>query len=199
MERKRKRTSITPVVVVETPTKKPAETKVYDTRSSAKKRRELDAAQEESTPVRRGLRTEPEASPYAFRTKTRKGDAIADAGPDEPLSEIVVSPNIIEAKFEASPPPPSKRRKVTRKSESVSPHFPTPTPSEDGPKRTRTRKGSITSPYFSGATETKGTGRAPKGVSIMPWPPFSSDKFGLVQEELLENPVSHLSALSVIQ
>ncbi|KAF8253574.1 DNA glycosylase, partial [Wilcoxina mikolae CBS 423.85] len=47
-------------------------------------------------------------------------------------------------------------------------------------------------------TETKNKGRAPKGISIMPWPPFSSDKFGLVQEELQDNPFHLLIATTFL-
>ncbi|KAA8895779.1 DNA glycosylase [Sphaerosporella brunnea] len=36
--------------------------------------------------------------------------------------------------------------------------------------------------------QTEKKGRAPKGISAIPWPPFTAQRFGLIQEELQEKP-----------
>jgi hypothetical protein len=56
------------------------------------------------------------------------------------------------------------------------------------PRRKRKKQAVNTSRFFSGAqVQTKG--RIPKGISVHTWPPLSSEKFGLVQEDLQDNPV----------
>ena len=156
----------------------------YETRSSARKRQQQQCSADA-----------PPASPCELRTSTREANVLENPGPEKSPAEAGVSPRAIEARVDvavgATPPP--KRRTSSRLAGTASPCFPTPTPSGDGPiaKRTgRSRRGSIVSPYFSeaaAASEKKGC--APNGVRVMSWPSLSSEHFGLVQEELQDNPV----------
>ncbi|KAI5853906.1 DNA glycosylase [Tricharina praecox] len=93
------------------------------------------------------------------------GDIRLEEGVTE---EIIVPSGDPQEPSEPTTPPP-KRRKSTRKSIVNSPYFTAP----------RT---------LATVVNVKGSGRTPKGISVTPWPPFTAEKFGLVQEELRDNP-----------
>jgi methyl-CpG-binding domain protein 4 len=192
-------------VVIETPRRTPVPT-TRVTRSSARTRLapESPPPQEEQTPlIRKRKRTQSLTpaeleSPYPFKARSRK-DVLEDVGPEEPPTEVVVIPEVVVKPAVVTleeAPPPTKRRRSTRNLETVSPYFPTPPLTQEVAvpvKQTRVRKNATTSPYFSGASPEK-KGRVPKGISAIPWPPFTASKFGLIQEELAEKPFHLLIA-----
>jgi hypothetical protein len=178
---------LTPVVLIETPKKQSDNMYVRETRSSSRRRRELEASLVPETPIT----TKFPPTPPRTTSPLKICDDISNSGPDQPATEILVLPQDIKTNLVLTPPS-SKSRKTAKPSAVTSPHFPTPSPSEISPttKKKKKRKQSTASPDFSGATEKKPKSqRAPAGIRILPWPPLSADRFGLVQEELRDNPV----------
>jgi methyl-CpG-binding domain protein 4 len=118
-----------------------------------------------------------------------------DAGLEEAPTEVQL--NLPVANVEITIPLSCRVRTRTKKTGTVSPYFPTPTPSDssttDAPKRRR--RPPTASPYFAAATASRHTA---KGVSCIPWPPRNAPRFGLVQEELAHNPFHLLIATTFL-
>lgn len=97
-------------------------------------------------------------------------------------------------------PARKKRQRTTKKAFSSSPYFSTPTPPSTPPFSQPTRpprkpRAPTKSPHFPGDPTAAPTRRRVRaGISTTPWPPYDSPRFGLIQEELADQPFQLLVA-----
>jgi len=157
---------------ISTPVPKAEEEPRYSLRNSARKT--MENIQDPVTPTAR-KRKRRASSPISPSLWAESENIEGCIGPEESVSgEIIVLSSDHPEPPEATPP---KRRKGLRESIlTSSPYFTAPSTPAIVVKRTP-------------ATVLK---RTPKGISVRPWPPLTAESFGLVQEELHDNPVCPL-------